>query len=338
MNVLITSVGRRTYLVDYFRREVQPFGGKVFVTNSARHVAGLYVADDYVISPLIRSDEYIDFLCHYIAENNIGLIVPAFDCDLECLSLHRKRFDELGAFLLAGDHELMKMAQDKWLTQSFLEHHGFNAIPSFPDMKSFTAADARGEVNYPVIVKPRFGMGSIGVFEASDAGEVQMFYNYVQDIARNSQVMTAAGTNDDSLVIIQEKIQGDEYGLDVINDLQGNYVITVAKRKLAMRSGETDCAEIVVQSEWEKMGEKLASVFRHPGNLDVDVMIRNGEMYILEFNPRFGGGFPFSYHAGANLPGAIIRWAKGETIAHEEYFSINPGYKAAKSVEIVPIA
>ena len=39
------------------------------------------------------------------------------------------------------------------------------------------------------------------------------------------------------------------------------------------------------------------------GNLDVDIMQRaNGDYCVLELNPRFGGGFPFSYEAGVNLP------------------------------------
>jgi carbamoyl-phosphate synthase large subunit len=33
---------------------------------------------------------------------------------------------------------------------------------------------------------------------------------------------------------------------------------------------------------------------------------------VLELNPRFGGGFPFSYEAGVNLPKAIIDWANGK--------------------------
>jgi sugar O-acyltransferase (sialic acid O-acetyltransferase NeuD family) len=37
----------------------------------------------------------------------------------------------------------------------------------------------------------------------------------------------------------------------------------------------------------------------------------DGNYYVLELNPRFGGGFPFSYEAGVNLPKAIINWVKG---------------------------
>ena len=37
-----------------------------------------------------------------------------------------------------------------------------------------------------------------------------------------------------------------------------------------------------------------------------------GKCCVLEMNARFGGGFPFSYLAGVDMPKAIIMWLKGE--------------------------
>ena len=38
--------------------------------------------------------------------------------------------------------------------------------------------------------------------------------------------------------------------------------------------------------------------------------------YLLshQSNPRFGGGFPFSFEEGVNLPKAIIEWLKGNPV------------------------
>ena len=63
------------------------------------------------------------------------------------------------------------------------------------------------------------------------------------------------------------------------------------------------------------MGRKIGLVLKHVGNLDVDIMQRaNGDYCVLELNPRFGGGYPFSYEAGVNMPKAIIQWVKGEKV------------------------
>ena len=100
-----------------------------------------------------------------------------------------------------------------------------------------------------------------------------------------------------------------------MNDLEGNHVAVSVKRKLAMRAGETDKAITVDLPEVREMGAIIGRNLRHIGNLDVDIMQRaNGDYCVLELNPRFGGGYPFSYEAGVNMPKAIIQWLKGETV------------------------
>lgn len=59
----------------------------------------------------------------------------------------------------------------------------------------------------------------------------------------------------DNSVLIQENLTGNEYGLDVINDLESNYINTVVKRKYAMRSGETDCAVTEDNSIMKELGK-----------------------------------------------------------------------------------
>ena len=65
-----------------------------------------------------------------------------------------------------------------------------------------------------------------------------------------------------------------------------------------------------------EIGARIGQSLKHIGNLDVDIMQRsNGDYCVLELNPRFGGGFPFSYEAGVNLPKAIISWLRGKDIS-----------------------
>ena len=97
--------------------------------------------------------------------------------------------------------------------------------------------------------------------------------------------------------------------------MEGNNVAVSVKQKLAMRAGETDKAITLDLPEVREIGKKIGSALKHIGNLDVDVMQNEkGEYCVLELNPRFGGGFPFSYEAGVNLPKAIIEWVKGNKV------------------------
>lgn len=115
-------------------------------------------------------------------------------------------------------------------------------------------------------------------------------------------------------VVIQEFIAGEEFGVDVFNSVHGDYLTTVVKQKLEMRSGETDIAISVDNPELVSIGEKLSAWFKHRGNMDVDVLEdESGDLFVLEMNARFGGGYPFSHLAGANFPLALVDMVNGNS-------------------------
>jgi carbamoyl-phosphate synthase large subunit len=107
--------------------------------------------------------------------------------------------------------------------------------------------------------------------------------------------------------------------MDVINDLEGHYMATIIKQKLAMRAGETDKAVTVYNNQLQKIGSCLGNSLRHVANLDCDILEQNGNYYVIDLNPRFGGGYPFSQMAGANVPAAILEWIDNRT-ASQQYF------------------
>ena len=49
----------------------------------------------------------------------------------------------------------------------------------------------------------------------------------------------------------------------------------------------------------------------------------------MELNPRFGGGYPFSHAAGANVPSALIAWRRG-LAPKPEWLRVRPGVLSAK--------
>ena len=134
-------------------------------------------------------------------------------------------------------------------------------------------------------------------------------------------------------------ITGQEYGMDIINDLDGNYQNTIVKKKIAMRSGETDCAQTVDFPEVKLIGERLSKLLKHIANLDCDAFIdENGDVYILEMNARFGGGYPFSHLAGVNLPKAIVKWLNKEEVSVDNLLTATSGVRGQKDIQIVRIS
>lgn len=289
-------------------------GSLVFAANSSLSPA-LCEADGHVITPLIYDEGYIPFLLDFCREHEIGLVVPLFDVDVWMLSCHKEEFEQSGILVAASSREVVAFCNDKSLMNEGLSSLGI-AVPKY----SLTVEGYK--FGYPAFVKPRFGMGSIGIFRAESEDELSLMYSLTKRRIEESylrfETRERSGGEKGPGVIIEEEIRGTEYGLDVIDDLSGNYVTTIVRRKLAMRSGETDEALVLTETDPEhkllsKLGESIASLFHHTGNMDMDVIIgeQDGRPYVLDMNARFGGGYPFSHAAGVDLPAAYVDWAMG---------------------------
>jgi len=333
LKILLTSVGRRSYLVQYFK-EVIGSEGEVHVSNSTELSPAFIYADKHIKTPLIYEENYIEFLLDYCSENKIDALISLFDIDLPILSKNIEKFNDIGTKLIVSDYEVIKICNDKWLTYKFLVNNGFNAPKTYVNKDEAFTAISNNEIQYPLVIKPRWGMGSIGVSIAHNSEDLAFYYKKTLQSIQESYLKFESRENFNESVLIQEKLKGQEYGLDVINDLNTKYQNTIPKIKYAMRSGETDCAETVESDLLKSIGENLSKKLKHVGNLDVDVFIHGQEAYVLEMNARFGGGYPFSHMAGVNLPMAIVQWLNNENI-NPEILKEHVGVKSHKDISLI---
>lgn len=239
-------------------------------------------------------------------------LISLNDLELPILAANITRFNAIGVTPLVSRQEVIDICFDKYQTSKYLESIGINTPKTFANLAEAKVALAKKELAFPLVVKPRWGSGSIGIEFVSDIEELDEVYSALLKKVKKSILATASA--DSEYLLIQQKIDGQEYGMDVMNDLNGNNRGVSVKKKLAMRAGETDKAQTVDNEEIRTIGRILGENLKHIGNLDVDVFEKDGIYYVLELNPRFGGGFPFSYEAGVNFPKAIIEWLKGNEV------------------------
>ena len=316
MNVLLTSVGRRAYMVKYFK-EVVGDNGEVHVCNSDDKTVAFYYADKAVISPIIYDEEYIPFLLNYCNENKIDILISLFDIDLLVLARNKKKFEEIGTSVIVSNEKVISICNDKWKTYQFLKENGFNVPKTYLTLEDTINAIDRGELKYPVIVKPRFGCGSIAMSIAED--EMALLYYFRRNTRTiNKSYLKYESADVEDKIIYQEYLDGQEYGADIINDLDGNHKSVIVKKKIAMRAGETDIAQIVDVPEISKELTRLGNLTGHIANMDVDVFLVDGKTFVLEMNARFGGGYPFSHMGGCNLPMAIVSWQNNKDVSEEK--------------------
>ena len=312
MNILFTCAGRRTYLLKYFKENMNE-GDKVVATDMQLSAPALQVADVKLQVPAVYDPKYVDITLQICKEQKIDVLLSLNDLDLPILAENKAKFEAEGVKVIVSDPSVIDIAFDKYKTAQWVESLGLKSPKTFVRLEDAKHALETGELHFPLFMKPRWGSGSIGLASIADMEELDIYYHLLMKQVKKTILATASVG--DEYIMIQEKLTGNEFGLDVMNDLGGNNVAVSVKQKLAMRAGETDKAVTVDLPEVREIGHKIGNALKHIGNLDVDVMQnKNGEYCVLELNPRFGGGFPFSYEAGVNLPKAIIEWVKGNKV------------------------
>ena len=312
MNILFTCAGRRTYLLKYFKENMAE-GDNVVATDMQLSAPALQAADVKLQVPAVYDPEYVNITLNICKEQKIDALISLNDLELPILAENKAKFEALGVKVIVSDPQVIDIAFDKYKTAQWVESLGLVAPKTYVRLADVKEALAKGEIEFPLFMKPRWGSGSIGLESIADMEELHIYYNLLMKKIKKTILATASVG--DEYIMIQEKLTGSEFGLDIMNDLNGKNVAVSVKQKLAMRAGETDKAVTVDLPEVREMGKKIGEALGHIGNLDVDIMQRaDGAYCVLELNPRFGGGYPFSYEAGVNMPKAIIQWVKGEEV------------------------
>ena len=113
--------------------------------------------------------------------------------------------------------------------------------------------------------------------------------------------------------MIQEFLIGQDIGADCyIDRISGELVSVFTKKKLVMRAGETDKGLSFKDSKLFDLIRSFVKDSGWRGPIDIDIFDVDGEYYISEVNPRFGGGYPHAYECGCDFMKMILRNLSGE--------------------------
>ena len=297
MNVLLCSVGYRSYLVDYFRAALNG-SGLVYAGDYTPLSPALYRADRILrLRKRIDNAYALDILKQCLA-HDIGLVVPLSDYELPVLSRHVETFRQQGVLLMLSDRAVIDLCRDKRATYEHLVAHGLPVPRTFSTPDEALTAIQAGELSWPLLVKPRQGSAGRGIHRVEDEEELSVYWRLD--------------------CVVQERINGQEYGLDVLTDTMGRPLTVVPRLKLAMRAGETDKAFSVQDPVLIQLGIQIAESLAPlglRGPFDVDLFVdEESTPRVLEINPRFGGGYPVAHLSGARFPEKLIALARGETV------------------------
>lgn len=303
MNILFTCAGRRNYLIDYFK-EVKKVNN-VIACNSILDTSAMIASDIAYIVPEVFDSNYIDVLLNICKKEKVNYLFSLHDLDGIILSKKKSLFQQIGTKVYISNYELMRDCLDKYEASKLLESFNFNTPATIKNIKEI---DKIFDVNKKFIVKDRYGFGSNDIFVTEDLNEILFFYNYInRRYQSNDKIRKFLDIGyEESGAIVQEFIDGQEFGVNLINDFVGNYKGCLQIIKHSMRSGETDSASVINNDDIDKLSFDLANKTKHIGVLDCDLIYNSGRYYVIEMNPRFGGQYPFSHEAGSNVPSVLL--------------------------------
>ncbi|WP_347451177.1 ATP-grasp domain-containing protein [Acetoanaerobium noterae] len=294
MKIMLTSAGKRVQLIKHLRLDNIIVG-----VDCSEMVAGKFFLDIFYKVPSFESSDYIKRIIEIIKIEKIDMLIPLHEGEFEILCNYRKEILDSGAILLLSDDKVLQVFEDKLKSYEFFVQHDISTPKTY-----CSKTLVNNQIEYPVIIKPKKGMGSKGVAKITTKEELDFFIKHQEDS------------------IIQEFISGTEYTIDVLCDLEGDIITVVPRERLEIRDGEVSKSKTIkhpkiikaVIEMAQKINETLGAM---RGPMTFQCIVENSEdIKFIEVNPRFGGGVPLTFEAGINYS-LILNMIKNNELVPE---------------------
>jgi carbamoyl-phosphate synthase large subunit len=292
-NTLVLSAGRRVELIRSFKeqRDAMGLNSRILSADINPQLApACHVADDAFQCPRATEAHYIDSLLALCKQQGVGLVIPTIDTELLPLARNRALFSDNNIHVSVADLEVVEKCRDKRQSGELFAEMGL----SYPEIyKSHT-------VRFPAFAKPVSGSSSKGVMILHTASDAK------------SAVFTSSQT------MICEYIGPPfvEYTVDAYFDFGGVLKCLVPRLRIETRAGEVSKGVTRKNPVYTQLVVAASKLKGCRGCITIQVFYNPETEKIigLEINPRFGGGYPLSYAAGAPFPG----WLMGEAFLQQQ--------------------
>ncbi|HET8858046.1 MAG TPA: ATP-grasp domain-containing protein [Nitrososphaeraceae archaeon] len=279
-NVLVPGAGGPAGINTIKSLRLVSFKGKIISTDSDYLSAGFFLSDLYYVIPRYDNEFFIDNLLRIIKEQNVKVLMPSSGFDIYGYSDNYNLIREYGAIPIVSRRKVLEICRDKLLSYQFLSKKlPFAFTSEYPEVIN----------TFPIIAKPRFGKGSSNIILIENELELEF-------VTRKFENM-----------IFQEYLPGTEYTVDVLSDLNEKPIMAIPRIRLDTKAGISVKGKIVRNSMIENLCKNTAETLgiRGPSCIQLKESV-NGELKIIEINPRFGGGTIFTTLAGANFPAMLL--------------------------------
>lgn len=269
MNVLIEAVGSLSS--GYIIKAIKECGFRVIGSDISDFNHGFVLCDDFVVFPKASDINLWDKIENILVEKKIDVVFPSLDETLIGWSRMSDRFKKYGVNIILSPLRTLEITLDKWETYKFFKGIGVN-VPE------------TSKENKYVLIKPRFGRGSKGIFLNEEGKDIPM-----------------------DGYISQERIEGKEYSVDVLYDKDGNPIYIVPRERIDVRDGKSTKGIVVREEKINEIIIYISKKLKFIGPVNFQFIKKNnGEFVLIEVNPRLAGGMALSFAATENWIKLII--------------------------------
>ena len=303
-NILISSAGKRVTLTKQFQESLKKFypESKVYTTDMRPEMAPAGIVSDGCFSvPRVTAPDYVEKLIEVCEKQQVGLIIPTIDTELLILSDHKQLLETQGIFPIVSDSEFIRICRDKRNTGDFLETRGIR-VPKPLD---------KYNPEFPMFAKPYDGSLSKDLY-----------------VIKNQDELTPEILNHPKLIFMEyiDKSVYKEFTVDMYYGRDHRVKSIVPRERIEIRAGEINKGRTCKNYLLSYLKERMDYLPGVVGCICIQLFYRevDNDVVGIEINPRFGGGYPLSYYAGANYPEMIIReYFNGETVDYSESWKDN---------------
>ena len=295
MKIFFSSPGRRVELLKIFKKEIKNvklIGGDHSINSPA-----LKFCEKFYKLPYKINKNYFKEIFNICTKEKVNLIIPLIDPELNGYAKNIDLFNKNKIKILISSYETTSLFRDKFYSFNFFIKNKFYNVPHTVLLNDFNKK--KFSTNF-VMIKKKNGSSGNGIYKIRK--------NYVTEF---SKIMNLNGNK----YIVQEYVDFDyETTVDVFVDSRNKLIELCQRRRLKVRGGEVERAITTKNKNITKFIKKIIEKTSFVGVINIQIMTKGNKHFIGEINPRFGGGFPLSYHSGANMISHIKKLFKKNKI------------------------
>ncbi len=279
-NIIILSSSGKVNLVKSFKKHAYRYGTKIFTADMKKDAFTSHFSDGHFTLPRDDDEGYFKNLLSLCIENNIGLIVPTRDKEIQNIATFRDILERNNITLLAPEDRTIDTCLDKARFCTFCEESDIG----YPETYAYS------NIKFPCFAKERAGSGSRNIKIINSAEE--MMENYEE-------------------YVFQEIVDWDEYSIDFFCRDDGLVLSMDVRKRSVVSGGESAKTEVEINQDIKDEITKITNKMNFFGHNVAQCFYRDGQVKMIEINTRFGGASGISLTKKNNSVENLVNYVNG---------------------------